>query len=174
MIPVFLWQPEGARRDLISNLVNQFPQSFCPLCFSPISKSDLLRLSGCQDYDILDAACCSSCRFQIFPKDPSSMEHFLSVLPQTLLARAKNCSNGNHSSQYLLLQVASENGYNRLVLGLFTSRIACHVITATVKDRQLDLVKYGADWRYTSEFIERFEKRIPPADFRSLQHQVSY
>ncbi|KAK1548801.1 hypothetical protein Q3G72_032594 [Acer saccharum] len=73
-------------------------ESFCPLCFSPLSKSDLLSLSSCQNYDILDAACCSSCRFQIFPKDPSSMEHFLSVLPQPLLARAKNCSNGNHSS----------------------------------------------------------------------------
>ncbi|KAK1548788.1 hypothetical protein Q3G72_001985 [Acer saccharum] len=73
-------------------------ESFCPLCFSPLSKSDLLSLSSCQNYDILDAACCSSCRFQIFPKDPSLMEHFLSVLPQPLLARAKNCSNGNHSS----------------------------------------------------------------------------
>ncbi|KAK0595396.1 hypothetical protein LWI29_006191 [Acer saccharum] len=73
-------------------------ESFCPLCFSPLSKSDSLSLSSCQNYDILDAACCSSCRFQIFPKDPSSMEHFLSVLPQPLLARAKNCSNGNHSS----------------------------------------------------------------------------
>ncbi|KAK1578329.1 hypothetical protein Q3G72_029410 [Acer saccharum] len=55
-------------------------ESFCPLCFSPLSKSDLLSLSSCQNYDILDAAACSSCRFQIFPKDPSSMEHFLSVL----------------------------------------------------------------------------------------------
>ncbi|KAK2653152.1 hypothetical protein Ddye_013008 [Dipteronia dyeriana] len=76
--------------------------SFCPLCFSPLSKSDLLSLSNiesCQNYDILDAACCSSCRFQIFPKDPSSVEHFLSVLPQPLLARAKNCSNGNYSSR---------------------------------------------------------------------------
>ncbi|KAK0594966.1 hypothetical protein LWI29_002216 [Acer saccharum] len=67
-------------------------ESFCPLCFSPLSKSDLLSLSSCQNYDILDAACCSSCRFQIIPKDPSLMEHFLSVLPQPLLARAKNHS----------------------------------------------------------------------------------
>ncbi|KAK4838050.1 hypothetical protein QYF36_010569 [Acer negundo] len=67
-------------------------ESFCPLCFSPLSKSDLLSLSNiesCQNYDIVDAACCSSCRFQIFPKDPSSMEHFLSVLPQPLLVREK-------------------------------------------------------------------------------------
>ncbi|KAK1548799.1 hypothetical protein Q3G72_026692 [Acer saccharum] len=42
-------------------------------------------------------------------------------------------------SQYLLLQVASENGYNRLVLGLCTSRIACHVITATVKGQGYSL-----------------------------------
>ncbi|KAH7561367.1 hypothetical protein JRO89_XS10G0217000 [Xanthoceras sorbifolium] len=74
-------------------------ESFCPLCFSPLSKSELLSLSSfesCQDYDILGAAC-SSCRFQIFPKDPSSMEHFYSVLPQPLLIRAKKCSNGNRS-----------------------------------------------------------------------------
>lgn len=32
-----------------------------------------------------------------------------------------------------MLQIASENGYNRLVLGSCTSRIACHVLTATVK-----------------------------------------
>ncbi|KAK2656053.1 hypothetical protein Ddye_009105 [Dipteronia dyeriana] len=69
--------------------------------------SDLLSLSNiesCQNYDILDAACCSSCRFQIFPKDPSSVEHLLSVLPQPLLARAKNCSNGNHSSLRMQIQ----------------------------------------------------------------------
>jgi hypothetical protein len=32
-----------------------------------------------------------------------------------------------------MVQIASENGYNRLVLGSCTSRIACHVISATVK-----------------------------------------
>lgn len=38
-----------------------------------------------------------------------------------------------------LQKFASENGYNRLLLGLCTSRIACHVITATVKGRGYSL-----------------------------------
>ncbi|EXB38239.1 hypothetical protein L484_001854 [Morus notabilis] len=38
-----------------------------------------------------------------------------------------------------LLQVASENGYNRLVLGSCTLRIACHVILATVKGKGYSL-----------------------------------
>ncbi|CAN1125041.1 Cytoplasmic tRNA 2-thiolation protein 2 [Linum perenne] len=33
-----------------------------------------------------------------------------------------------------LQKLASENGYTKLVLGLCTSRIACHVLAATVKD----------------------------------------
>lgn len=42
-----------------------------------------------------------------------------------------------HSSRMLCfsfaLQIAAEKGYNRLVLGSCTSRIASHVISATVK-----------------------------------------
>ncbi|CAI0439584.1 unnamed protein product [Linum tenue] len=39
-----------------------------------------------------------------------------------------------HLRMWALQKVASENGYTKLVLGLCTSRIACHVIAATVKD----------------------------------------
>lgn len=76
-------------------------ESFCPICNSPLNKSDLLRLSNlgsCQtSSDSFGAACCSSCRFQILPKDPPSMEHFYSQLPQPLIARAKHSSYGNLS-----------------------------------------------------------------------------
>lgn len=76
-------------------------ESFCPICNSPLNKSDLLRLSNlgsCQtSSDSFGAACCSSCRFQILPNDPSSMENFYTLLPQPLIARAKHSSYGNLS-----------------------------------------------------------------------------
>ncbi|KAG6701486.1 hypothetical protein I3843_08G161300 [Carya illinoinensis] len=76
-------------------------ESFCPVCNSPLNKSDLLRQSNLQNHqtssDIFGAACCSSCRFQILPKDPSSMEHFYTHLPQLLVARAKHSGYGNLS-----------------------------------------------------------------------------
>lgn len=76
-------------------------ESFCPICNSPLNKSDMLRLSNlgsCQtSSDSFGAACCSSCRFQILPKGPSSMDHFYSLLPQPLVARAKHSSYDNLS-----------------------------------------------------------------------------
>lgn len=76
-------------------------ESFCPLCYSPLNKSDLTSLNGqesSENSNIFGAACCSSCRFQIFPKDHSSMEHFCSLLPGPVVARAKHGdSNGNFS-----------------------------------------------------------------------------
>lgn len=66
-------------------------ESFCPMCYSPLNKSDLtssIRPADCQS-DIFAVACCSSCEFQILPKDPSSMEHFYSLLPQPLIATVK-------------------------------------------------------------------------------------
>lgn len=76
-------------------------ESFCPLCYSPLNTSDLKSLSSSksrQSSDAFGAACCSSCRFQIFPNDSSSMEHFYSLLPEPLVARANHGSNGNFSS----------------------------------------------------------------------------
>lgn len=75
-------------------------ESFCSLCYSPLNQSDLTSLSShdnCKNSDIFVAACCSSCRFQIFPKDPSSMEKFYSLLPEPLVARAKHVRNGDSS-----------------------------------------------------------------------------
>lgn len=75
-------------------------ESFCSLCYSPLNQSDLTSLSShdnCKNSDIFVAACCSSCRFQIFPKDPWSMEKFYSLLPEPLVARAKHVRNGDSS-----------------------------------------------------------------------------
>lgn len=75
-------------------------ESFCSLCYSPLNQSDLTSLSShdnCKNSDIFVAACCSSCRFQIFPNDPSSMEKFYSLLPEPLIARAKHVRNGYSS-----------------------------------------------------------------------------
>ncbi|PKI32329.1 hypothetical protein CRG98_047276 [Punica granatum] len=44
-----------------------------------------------------------------------------------------------HLRMLALQKIASENGYTRVVLGSCTSRIACHVISATVKGRGYSL-----------------------------------
>ncbi|KAL6133956.1 hypothetical protein ACLB2K_066189 [Fragaria x ananassa] len=68
-------------------------ESFCFICNAPLSKSDLLSLRNldqCQTSpDTFGAACCSSCRFQILPQDPSLLDQFSADLPQQLVARAK-------------------------------------------------------------------------------------
>ncbi|KAJ6992384.1 hypothetical protein NC653_015688 [Populus alba x Populus x berolinensis] len=50
-----------------------------------------------------------------------------------------------HLRMMALQKVASQNGYNRLILGSCTSRIACHVLAATVKGRGYSL---SADIQY--------------------------
>ncbi|KAK9075855.1 hypothetical protein SSX86_004184 [Deinandra increscens subsp. villosa] len=62
------------------------PESFCPLCNSPMNcysnpepRPQLFR-----------AACCPSCQYQILPDEPSSMDQFYSLLPESIIARAKN------------------------------------------------------------------------------------
>ncbi|KAK9921982.1 hypothetical protein M0R45_030471 [Rubus argutus] len=69
-------------------------ESFCFICNSPLSKSDLLslrNLESCQTSpDNCGAACCLSCQFQILPQDPSLLDQFSAILPQQLIARAKH------------------------------------------------------------------------------------
>ncbi|XP_065856558.1 cytoplasmic tRNA 2-thiolation protein 2 [Euphorbia lathyris] len=76
-------------------------ESFCPLCNSPLDNSELLSLSSVRSHQSSSSsfptACCSSCRFQILPKDPSLVEHFYSCLPQQLITRAKQGESGNSS-----------------------------------------------------------------------------
>ncbi|EEF32751.1 conserved hypothetical protein [Ricinus communis] len=72
---------------------------FCPICNSPLNDSEISRLNSpksCQSSSFRDA-CCSSCNFQILPKDPSLMEHFYLSLPQHLVTRAKRGSSDNLS-----------------------------------------------------------------------------
>ncbi|XP_043690321.1 cytoplasmic tRNA 2-thiolation protein 2 [Telopea speciosissima] len=73
---------------------------FCPICNSPIKNSDLESLRSNLGHsetnaDIFWASCCSSCQFQILPKEPSPMEHFYSLLPKPVVARVRDgiCSN---------------------------------------------------------------------------------
>ncbi|OMO71369.1 Rossmann-like alpha/beta/alpha sandwich [Corchorus olitorius] len=74
-------------------------ESFCPICNSPLNKSNfsssLSNLESDQISTNFAAACCSSCQFQILPKDPSLMEQFVSLLPQPLIARAKRGDQGD-------------------------------------------------------------------------------
>jgi cytoplasmic tRNA 2-thiolation protein 2 len=70
------------------------PDSFCPICNSPLSKSDLSSLNNVENGELsaeaFGAKCCLSCQFQILPKEPSFVEHFYSLLPQPIIAVAKN------------------------------------------------------------------------------------
>ncbi|KAF7148238.1 hypothetical protein RHSIM_Rhsim03G0020400 [Rhododendron simsii] len=75
------------------------PESFCPICNSPLSKSNLLSLNDVENGQLsaetFGAKCCLSCLFQILPKERSSVEHFYSFLPQPIIAQAKNDNHCN-------------------------------------------------------------------------------
>ncbi|GLT74473.1 hypothetical protein SLA2020_462680 [Shorea laevis] len=76
-------------------------ESFCPICNSPVKKSDSSNLKNPESFQnshTFSASCCSSCRFQILPKDDSSIEHLLSLLPQPMVARVGYGSIGDVSS----------------------------------------------------------------------------
>ena len=74
-------------------------ESFCPICNSPLSRSDLLSSSNLGNFnsnsDLFSAACCSSCQFQILPKDPVSVENFCTLLPQPFVSRSKQRKSDN-------------------------------------------------------------------------------
>ena len=70
-------------------------ESFCPICNSPLSSSDLLNSSDGISSNRADSAhfvssCCLSCQFQILPKDPESAENFCVLLPHKLYSRASH------------------------------------------------------------------------------------
>ncbi|KAL6530466.1 hypothetical protein OROMI_028355 [Orobanche minor] len=62
-------------------------ESFCVVCNSPLQKSNISSFSAC-----------SSCRYQILPKDNSSLDYFFSLLPEFTATMASD----NHNSQTLL------------------------------------------------------------------------
>ncbi|KAH1069874.1 hypothetical protein AAZX31_03G119900 [Glycine max] len=75
-------------------------ESFCPLCNSPLDKSEITDWSNIDSHrssDIFYNTCCSSCRFQILPSDSMAMEQFYMDLPQSVVGRAKQANNGNLS-----------------------------------------------------------------------------
>lgn len=61
-------------------------EAFCPICNGPLNGSD----SSEDESDVLYAACCSSCRFQILPQEPSSLDHFGSLLPHHMISQVKH------------------------------------------------------------------------------------
>lgn len=74
------------------------PESFCFICSSPLKTSDIASLNGfdCEETSAeIYATVCSSCQYQILPKDTSSVKHFLSLLPQSMTTPTKD-SNDNH------------------------------------------------------------------------------
>lgn len=74
------------------------PESFCLICSSPLKKSGISSLNGFDHEETsaeIYAAACSSCQYQILPKDASSVKHFLSLLPQSMTTRAMDRSD-NH------------------------------------------------------------------------------
>lgn len=64
---------------------SHLPESFCPVCNSPMSCYIKPQLRP----EHFGAACCSSCQFQIFPEESSSMDQFYSFLPEPIIARTK-------------------------------------------------------------------------------------
>jgi cytoplasmic tRNA 2-thiolation protein 2 len=68
-------------------------EAFCPICNGPLNRSDSSELDTFeegQESDVLYAACCSSCRFQILPQDGSSLEQFSSFLPDHMISQVKH------------------------------------------------------------------------------------
>ncbi|KAK7244538.1 hypothetical protein RIF29_39361 [Crotalaria pallida] len=75
-------------------------ESFCALCNSPLDKSEIVdwsNVDNSRSTDIFYSACCSSCQFQILPRDSMTMEQFYMDLPQSVIIRAKQANNGNLS-----------------------------------------------------------------------------
>lgn len=74
------------------------PESFCLICSSPLKNSNIASPNGFDSEETSPetyAAACLSCQYQILPKDTSIMKHFLSLLPQSMTALAKNSSDGH-------------------------------------------------------------------------------
>lgn len=71
------------------------PKFFCPICGSPLNDSDWRHLRSIQGMHLTKiesfaSQCCRSCRFQILPKDRSSLEKFYSLLPSSITKRMED------------------------------------------------------------------------------------
>ncbi|KAG9445209.1 hypothetical protein H6P81_016549 [Aristolochia fimbriata] len=67
---------------------------FCAVCVGPLSASEMQKAkSG----DQFAANCCQSCLFQILPKEPSALQNFYSLLPESMSRRVKGANGvGRH------------------------------------------------------------------------------
>ncbi|RYR01395.1 hypothetical protein Ahy_B06g080263 isoform B [Arachis hypogaea] len=75
-------------------------ESFCPLCNSPLDKSEIVNRSNHDNGstgEFFYAACCSSCQYQILPRDSTTMEQFYTDLPQSIISRSEEANNCNLS-----------------------------------------------------------------------------
>lgn len=78
------------------NHEESIPKIFCPICGRPLSDSEWQHLKGIKGMhqkskiEMFDSQCCQSCRFQILPKDRSSLEKFYSLLPLPIRRRMKD------------------------------------------------------------------------------------
>lgn len=64
----------------------------CPICGSPLDKSDLQNLKKIQEnyqesIDYFISQCCQSCHFQILPKKEVPLVQFYALLPQPFTQR---------------------------------------------------------------------------------------
>ncbi|XP_074378992.1 cytoplasmic tRNA 2-thiolation protein 2 [Apium graveolens] len=69
------------------------PKSYCPICSSPLDKNSISSFTfenTHTSHESFGSKCCSSCQFQILPKETLQMEHFYSLLPQSITDRAKD------------------------------------------------------------------------------------
>lgn len=75
------------------------PESFCSICYSPLSKSDFRSHSELGNGDMsagsIRNASCSSCQFQILPEEASALEKLCDLLPTPMIARIPNIRNSN-------------------------------------------------------------------------------
>lgn len=77
-------------------------ENFCPICNSPLEESDrkISRSKHGSDQTSIDtfaANCCPCCWFQILPKEPSSMQHFYSLLPELMTRRVEGGVRANQN-----------------------------------------------------------------------------
>lgn len=83
------------------------PESFCPICKSPLKKSDFKSYNEVENgkisVEIIKDTCCSSCQFQILPKESSSLEKFFVLLPHPMVDRAEYGS--SEKDQWLREQI---------------------------------------------------------------------
>ena len=89
------------KRNNFKHVNSLSSETFCAVCNGPLNMSDVQTLRSFeagQVSSILAGTCCSSCQFQILPKDSISQELLLSLLPPSMVARAMHGSPSNSNS----------------------------------------------------------------------------